>query len=228
MPGMAASLLRNASAWPRSVSRSSPKILMAICERTPDSMWSMRCEMGWPMEIAAGRFASRARMSAADLAHRAGQLARRLQSHVELADVHAFRMLVELGAAAAAPDVRDFGHLLDQHFRLARQRRGLGQRDARVQAHADEQRALVEGRQERRREEGHRGERDQHRDAAGHDGAPGSVEHLLQAARDSGAFNQAEQPRVAMVERLHAAAAGSTTAPASPSPTRPGWPASRR
>jgi hypothetical protein len=34
------------------VSRSSPKILMAICERTPDSMWSMRCEMGWPISDA--------------------------------------------------------------------------------------------------------------------------------------------------------------------------------
>jgi hypothetical protein len=37
---------------------------MAICERTPDSMWSMRCEMGWPMAIAAGRLIRRARMSA--------------------------------------------------------------------------------------------------------------------------------------------------------------------
>jgi hypothetical protein len=22
---------------------------MAICARTPESMWSMRCEIGWPM-----------------------------------------------------------------------------------------------------------------------------------------------------------------------------------
>jgi hypothetical protein len=118
---------RSASAWPRSASRSSPKILMAICERTPESMWSMRCEMGWPTSSAAGRLASRARMSALISSIAARQLGGGLEAHVEFADMHAFRVLVEFRAAAAPPDVRHLGHLLDQHLGLARQRRGLGQ-----------------------------------------------------------------------------------------------------
>ena len=42
------------SASDRSVSRSSPKIFSAICARTPDSMWSRRCAIGWPMLIDTG------------------------------------------------------------------------------------------------------------------------------------------------------------------------------
>jgi hypothetical protein len=58
-----------------------------------------------------------------DLVHAARQLGGGLQAHVELADVHAFGMFVQLGPAAAPPDVRDLGHLLDQHLGLAGQRR---------------------------------------------------------------------------------------------------------
>ena len=53
----------NCSARLRNVSRSSPIILTAICARTPDSMWSRRCEIGWPTLTAAGSMARRDRMS---------------------------------------------------------------------------------------------------------------------------------------------------------------------
>ena len=36
------------ASW-RSVGRSSPKILTAMFARVPESMWSMRCEIGWPI-----------------------------------------------------------------------------------------------------------------------------------------------------------------------------------
>ena len=58
-----------------------------------------------------------------DLVHAARQLGGGLEAHVEFADVHALGVFVQLGPATAAPDVRDLGHLLDQHLGLARQRR---------------------------------------------------------------------------------------------------------
>jgi hypothetical protein len=100
-----------------------------------------------------------------DLVHRARQLGGGLQADVELADVHAFGVFVQLGPAAAPADVRDLGHLAHQHLGLARQRRGFGQRDAGVQAQADQQRAFVEGRQEGGREERHGRRRHHHRHA---------------------------------------------------------------
>jgi hypothetical protein len=46
-----------------------------------------------------------------DLVHAARQLGGGQQAHVQLADVHAFGMLVQLGPAAAPAHVRDLGHL---------------------------------------------------------------------------------------------------------------------
>ena len=63
-PGTVASCDRICSARPRSVSVSSPKILTAICARTPDSRWSSRWLMGWPMATCAGSVDSLSRMSA--------------------------------------------------------------------------------------------------------------------------------------------------------------------
>ena len=42
---------RPAPGWPAGAAagRSSPKILTAMLARVPDSMWSMRCEIGWPI-----------------------------------------------------------------------------------------------------------------------------------------------------------------------------------
>ena len=48
----------------RRASRSSPNTLSAISARTPESMWSSRCEIGWPTLTATGRAARRPRMSA--------------------------------------------------------------------------------------------------------------------------------------------------------------------
>ena len=36
---------------------------VAICARTPDSMWSSRCEIGWPIFVATGSTDRRDRMS---------------------------------------------------------------------------------------------------------------------------------------------------------------------
>ena len=49
----------------RSSRRSGPKTLTAIWARTPDMMWSSRCEIGWPMlTFTLGMLVIRSRMSA--------------------------------------------------------------------------------------------------------------------------------------------------------------------
>ena len=93
---MRASFSWSAAAWPRSVSRSSPKILIAICDRTPDSIWSMRWEIGWPMFSATGSVDEHPAHIGEDFR---GVAPRAPQRHVEFADVHALGMFVELGAA---------------------------------------------------------------------------------------------------------------------------------
>ena len=62
-PGMSESRALVSSASARRVSRSSPKILSAISARTPESMWSSRCEIGWPTLTLTGSTARRPRMS---------------------------------------------------------------------------------------------------------------------------------------------------------------------
>ncbi len=63
-PGTRDRRARIDSATPRSVSTSSPWIFSAICARTPDSRWSSRCEIGWPIATDAGSEASCVRMAA--------------------------------------------------------------------------------------------------------------------------------------------------------------------
>ena len=95
------SFWRMSSARPRRVSRSSPKIFSAICARTPDSMWSRRCEIGCPTLVDAGNTDRRLRMSAMISALRA---AAGLQVDLDLGGMDALGMLVELGPARAAGD----------------------------------------------------------------------------------------------------------------------------
>ena len=64
MPGTVAATRSISAALRRSTARSAPKILMAICALTPDTRWSMRCEIGWPILITMpGIWSKRARMS---------------------------------------------------------------------------------------------------------------------------------------------------------------------
>ncbi len=58
-PGMRASFSRSSSALRSIASRSSPNTFTAISERMPDSMWSSRCEIGWPTLIDSGSTDSR-------------------------------------------------------------------------------------------------------------------------------------------------------------------------
>jgi hypothetical protein len=137
-----------------------------------------------------------------DLVHAARELGGGLQAHVEFADVHALGVLVQLGPPTAPSDVRHFGHLLDQHFGLARQSRGFAQRDAGVQAQADQQRAFVEGRQEGRWEERHGGRGHQHGRARRRHGGLGPVQHALQAAAVA-RLEPGQHLGVAVVQVLH-------------------------
>src|SRR6266704_3328908 len=47
-PGTVSITFRMSSALLRSVTRSGPNNLIAICARVPDSKWSIRCDMGCP------------------------------------------------------------------------------------------------------------------------------------------------------------------------------------
>ena len=63
-PGTADMALRTSSARLLNTPRSSPKILTATCALTPDRMWSIRWEIGWPiLTTIPGIVASFARMS---------------------------------------------------------------------------------------------------------------------------------------------------------------------
>ena len=121
------------SARLRSVSRSSPKILRAICARTPDSMWSRRCEIGWPTLTVAGSMARRDADVGDDLLAAA---ARALQIDVDLGRMHALGVLVELGAPRAAADGLHLRHLQDQPLGDQPDPIGFGERDARPEQHA--------------------------------------------------------------------------------------------
>src|SRR3712207_8412865 len=62
----------------------------------------------------------------------------RSQRHVELADMHALGMLVELGAAGAAADRDQFRQPLQQPLGDRAEARALGQGDARSEEHTCE------------------------------------------------------------------------------------------
>ena len=112
-------------------------------------------------------------------------------------------MFIEFRTSAATTNVRDLRHLFHQHLRLLRKRGGLGERHPRVEPHADQQGAFVEGRQKRGRKEGHGGGRDDHRDCAGEHGRPGPLEDGLQTVAIA-RLEPGKYARVAMVEGLHA------------------------
>ena len=112
-------------------------------------------------------------------------------------------MLVEFRPAAASPNVHDFRYRFDQHLGLLRQDRRLGQRDTRIESHADQQGSLIEGRQEGLGKKWH-GCRSHH-NGEGTCRQRGSwpVQHRLQTAPIT-SLQPSQQFRVAMIERLHA------------------------
>ena len=131
----------------RSVARSSPKIFTAMFARVPESMWSMRWEIGWPMvTFVPGTAESLRRRSARNSSLLA---ILHLQADFHLGGVHVLRVLVELRAAGAARGGDDFGlaeeDLLDHPAEaVGRFERRAGQRDE-----VDGERPFVEVGQER-------------------------------------------------------------------------------
>ena len=126
----------------RSVTRSSPTILTAMFARVPDSMWSMRCEIGCPMAtFVPGSPAKLAPQLRQQLLARPLRLA---QADVDFRRLDALHVLVELGAARAPGRGHDLGlrqqNLLDPRADLVR----LAERRPRQRVHADGQAALVE------------------------------------------------------------------------------------
>ena len=137
------------SARLRSVSRSSPKILRAICARTPESMWSRRCEIGCPTLTAAGSMARRERMSVTT------------SSRLRLDRFRSTSISAECTPSACSsssarpvrrPTVFTSGTCRIRRSAMQAHAIGFGQRDARTQQHRDGERSLVEGRQERARQ----------------------------------------------------------------------------
>ena len=76
-----------------------------------------------------------------------------LQVDLDFRGMDAFGMLVEFGAARAPAHGFDLGHAEDELFGNQADAVGLGQRDARIEEHVDGEGALVEGRQERARQQ---------------------------------------------------------------------------
>jgi hypothetical protein len=116
--------------------------------------------------------------------------------------VHAFGVLVELGAPGAAADGLHFRHLQDQPLGDEADAIGFGERDARPQQHGDGERSLVEGRQERARQQrraecSDRDREDRRRD---HEGLlpEGPVEQTPVAG-----LEDAHEPGVAMAQAPH-------------------------
>ena len=129
----------------RRASRSSPKIFSASSARTPESMWSRRCEIGCPTLTDSGSAESRRRISATT-----ASLPRPvpLSSTSISEEWDALGMLVELGPARAAPDRGDLGDLQEQALGDQADPIALGERDPRVEGRVDRERALIERRQE--------------------------------------------------------------------------------
>ena len=70
--------------------------------RVPESMWSMRCEMGWPMVMFMPGTSEKSRRRASR--NSALLRSRRDQCYVQLGRLHPLGVLVEFGAAGAAGD----------------------------------------------------------------------------------------------------------------------------
>ena len=202
------------SARLRSVSRSSPKILSAICARTPESMWSRRCEIGWPT-LTVGRQHGEARADVGDDLLAAA--ARPLQVDVDLGRVHAFGMLVELGAAGAAADGASPPAPAGSGARRSGRRDWI--RPARCPAAAACEIVSVPSLKGGRKERGRNG------DAECGDRRPRTTAATMTNACCPKAQSEqtpvagleaAHEPGVAVLQAAASAAAGSSTAPASP------------
>ena len=111
--------------------RSSPKTLTAMLARVPDSMWSIRCEIGCPIvTFVPGSVENCRRSSASSSCARAAGLA---QADVDLGGLDALHVLVVLGAAGPARG-RDHLRLRQQDLLdapadlVGLRQRGAGQR----------------------------------------------------------------------------------------------------
>ena len=139
----------------RSVSRSSPKILTAISARTPDSMWSSRCEIGWPTltdDAAARRAARRISATISALARADGLRSTSISEECTPSAC----------SSSSARPVRRPTDFTSGTSRMSRSairptRLRFRKRDAGIEQHVDGEGAFVEGRQERaRQQEGQR------------------------------------------------------------------------
>ena len=89
----------------RSICRSSPKIFTAMFARVPESMWSMRCEIGWPIvTFMPGSSDTFCRMLVEHLVLRP---VLHLEPHVDLGRLDTLHVLVELRPAGAPGRRRD-------------------------------------------------------------------------------------------------------------------------
>ena len=146
-PRTLAMTLRTCSASERSLYRSSPKILTAMLARVPESMWSMRCEIGWPMVMFIPGTSEKSLRSSAEESS-LGASRRQLKRYVQFGGLDTLRVLVQFRPAGAAGDAGNFRmgeqHALDDSAQFVR----LLKRRARQGDGADRQRAFVEFRQE--------------------------------------------------------------------------------
>jgi hypothetical protein len=127
-------------------------MLIAMLARVPESMWSMRWPIGWPIVICVpGTAASAARSSSSTVV----VVILEVQPHVDLGRVRALRVLVQLRAARAARRLLDGGVREQDLLHAPAHRVRLGERGARHRERADHQRALVELGQEGSPEQGH-------------------------------------------------------------------------
>ena len=105
------------------------------------------------------------------------------QVDIDFAEMNAFRMLVEFGAAGPAADRYDFGHFREQSLGDEAEPVRLGQRDARIELHGQNESALVEGRKKAARQKvtENRGDQDGDRNQSDHQSA--AIERPLKRAR---------------------------------------------
>ena len=89
--------------------------------RVPDSMWSMRCEIGWPMVTLVPGSSDTFR---ADLLehHLPGRASDGVEPHVDLGGLDALHVLVQLGPSRPAGGGRHFGHAQQQPLERVAQR----------------------------------------------------------------------------------------------------------
>ena len=141
---------RNVSARLRKVSRSSPKIFSAISARMPESMWSIRCAIGWPTLTEAGSTASRERISAS--------ISSRERDDGLRSTSISLKWTPSACSSSSARPVRrptdaTSGTAIRQPFGNQPEAVGFRKRDAGIVLQADVERALVEGRQKGARQQ---------------------------------------------------------------------------